>query len=133
MDADGKSGRDLFDIGRDVKEWRKTHGYHNQEDFARDVGISKRQVQRIEQGESLPDWNGIYKLKEFMGVDYEFFVTSDMAAQKPARNKKPLDQQVKRFIRNFIFWHETTPYCDTKEDTLKALETILKLSTDNSK
>ena len=61
MDADGNGARELWKIGEEVAEWRRLHGYKNQRDFARDVGVSYRKVQRLEQGASLPGWEDIYR------------------------------------------------------------------------
>lgn len=99
MDAGGKSPRTLLIIGQELAVWRKSHGYKNQADFARLVGISLRKVQRLERGERLPAWEDIYKLKEFMGVDFEFFVTSQMERNKPHSGSKPLEARLSHLIR----------------------------------
>ena len=125
MDADGNGARELWKIGEEVAEWRRLHGYKNQRDFARDVGVSYRKVQRLEQGESLPGWEDIHRLTKFMDVDYGFFVTSEMEKDKPCRNSKPLENRANQFMRRFRMWYENSPYCDKKEEDMTTLEYVM--------
>lgn len=111
-------------IGEEVAQWRKENGY-KQEGFARAVGIQLWQVRDLEQGKRMPTWEEIYLLKAFMGVDDDFFATSDMIKRKTNRNKKPLDRDVGKLVGKIMFWHNTTPYCQDKEDDLKAIGRVV--------
>ena len=125
MDADGKSPRTLLIIGQELALWRKSHGYKTQEDFAHLVGISHRKVQRLERGERLPAWEDIYRLKEFMGVEFEFFVTSEMERDKPHSGSKPMETRLNHLIRRLRMWYENSPYCEEKEDDMDTLEHLM--------
>ena len=131
LDADGKNGRTLLIIGADVAKWRIAHGY-TQKTLARAVGIHWRNIQKLEQGRRMPPWPEIYNLKNFMGVDDDFFATSDMLKNKPTKRKGPYDLRVNRLIGRILAWHDETDDCKEKEFHLRTLEGIIDLL-ENSK
>lgn len=113
MDADGKGARTLLIIGKELAEWRKAHKY-TQETFARAVGISLRTIQDLEQGRRLAYYDEVYILKSFMGVDNDFFATSEMRRRKRAIIDGHLNREVDEVCNRIRDWHESTPYCEEK-------------------
>ena len=120
-----EKSEDAFNYRQELALWRKSHGYKTQEDFAHLVGISHRKVQRLERGERLPAWEDIYRLKEFMGVEFEFFVTSEMERDKPHSGSKPMETRLNHLIRRLRMWYENSPYCEEKEDDMDTLEHLM--------
>lgn len=114
MDADGKSPRTLLIIGEEIASWRKAHGY-TQETFAQAVGIPLRVIQDLEQGRRLVKFEETYILKPFMGVDDDFFATSEMRRTKRAMIDGCLDRKVDEVCNQIRNWHESTPHCGEKE------------------
>lgn len=126
MDADGKNERTLLIIGEEIAIWRKAKGY-TQNSFAQAVGISVRNIQDIEQGRRVVKFEEAYMLKAFMGVDDDFFATSDLIKKKYVKASKPLDYDIGSLNRKIHHWHEMTPYCDEKEEDFKTLKGVVEI------
>ncbi len=124
MGADGK--RTLLIIGEEIASWRKAHGY-TQTTFAQAVGIPKRAIQDLEQGRRLAKFKETYILKPFMGVDDDFFATSEMRRKKNARINGRLEYKVDEVCNQIRDWHESTPYCEEKEKDFGTLKGFVEM------
>ena len=121
MDAGGKSPRTLLIIGGEIALWRKAHGY-TQETFAQAVGIPLRVIQDLEQGRRLAKFEETYVLKPFMGVDDDFFATSEMRRTKRAMIDGRLDRKVDEVCNQIRDWNESTPHCEEKKKDFELLK-----------
>lgn len=126
MDADGKSPRTLLIIGKEIASWRRNHGY-TQATFAQAVGIPKRTIEDLEQGRRLAKFEETYILKPFMGVDDDFFATSEMRRRKRAMIDGHLDRKVDEVCNQIHEWNESTPYCEEKEKDLGTLKGLVDM------
>lgn len=124
LDADGNSARSLLVIGEETAQWRIAHGY-TQATFAQAVGVSLEKVKRLEQGYGMSKWEDVYKLIVFMGVDINFFATSEMEKQNPYTGHNPMVNRLNHFVRRLRSWCDNSPYCREKEEDMETLERVM--------
>jgi transcriptional regulator with XRE-family HTH domain len=68
-------------FGETVRELRKAAGYESQEALARRLGVSLFTVSRWERDENRPDFDGLYRLADALGVTVaELLPTTNGAA-----------------------------------------------------
>ena len=124
MDADGNSARSLLVIGEETAQWRIAHGY-TQETFAQAVGVSFEKVKRLEQGHGIMELTDAYKLSAFMGVDIEFFITSEVEKQATHKGQNSMTNRVNHFVRRLRSWCDNSPNCREKEEDMDTLERVM--------
>lgn len=64
-------------FGERVRELRKDAGFVSQEALARQMGVSLFTVSRYERGASHPDFDGLHRLADALGVPVERLISDE--------------------------------------------------------
>lgn len=60
-----------------------------------------------------------------MGVDIEFFITSEVEKQATHKGQNPMTNRVNHFVRRLRSWCDNSPNCREKEEDMDTLERVM--------